>query len=221
MSWFTSAVAKVVQFVTRTATRISIDPRPKAIATQFATRDASHPLKKIALVSEIALLFKRIKYKEDPLNGRLDYVPHPTAFQRGIDLGTVENPYADDDCDGYAIFCAAVLLKSQLADVVWYATASYTYVDGPRKGEQAGHAVCVYRDKTTNKHHWIGNWHGGVPMDLPSPEGWVEALERYGMPADAPADAQRPRRANQAQRSFCVLQSDDTVVFANMVMDRG
>jgi hypothetical protein len=81
-------------------------------------------------------------YKRDPLQGKLDYLAHPSRLAKNI---------ADDalfgDCDDHAIWWCTTLLKSGLAKRTWF--SFYTMVK-KNSLEMSGHAICVlqYEDGT-------------------------------------------------------------------------
>jgi hypothetical protein len=83
-------------------------------------------------------------WKEDPLKGAFDYMPHPTVIQDHINHN---KPL--DDCDGHAIYWAANLLNSNLASKVWIGTVHMKKKDGTI----SGHCVCLFED-FLNKHYW-------------------------------------------------------------------
>ena len=101
-------------------------------------------------------------YREDPLNGRLDYLAHPKLIEKRIREGRFV-----DDCDGHGIYWTAVLLKSGLAAKVWFSSIQY------RTGaELNGHVICVWEDLSGQL--WWADY--GYPQKIYNQWEW---LDRY------------------------------------------
>ena len=75
------------------------------------------------------------RYRKDPLNGKLDYLTHPSRLARNVEE---ELPFGD--CDDHAIYWCVALLKSGLADRAWFSF----YQMEKQDGSFSGHAVCVF-----------------------------------------------------------------------------
>lgn len=81
------------------------------------------------------------KWTEDPFNGMLDYMPHPTKVQDRINKNLML-----DDCDGHAIYWATVLLNSKLMKRTWISTIHFK----KSGGSIGGHVVCLMEDFNGN-----------------------------------------------------------------------
>ena len=115
--------------------------------TQTLTRKKKYP--EVKTYESIADIPPAIKYgrnwREDPIKGLLDIVMSPRKFQYLIDKGSEEF----GDCDDHALYWAAALLKSNLADKAWLGTVWYSKADGSMK---SGHVVCVF--SKGGKSYW-------------------------------------------------------------------
>jgi hypothetical protein len=117
-----------------------------------------------------------LKWTEDPWNGKLDVVKHPTFLQEAIE----KHPDYADDCDGFAAYWAVALRKSNLADECWFA---YSLWAGDKP---SGHAVCVFR--TGQSWFYVGNWNRCVPIPIASKDAWVDDIAaRMNIPATVAA----------------------------------
>ena len=76
------------------------------------------------------------RYKKDPLNGKLDYLTHPSRLAHNA-----ENELLFGDCDDHAMFWCVGLLKSELAERAWFCFYSMEKVE---TGKTSAHAICVY-----------------------------------------------------------------------------
>ena len=95
-----------------------------------------HAVKKVEKVEDIPPLFDwGRKYLPDPLNGKLDFLAHPSLLEKRSDFLL---PFGD--CDDHAIYWATKIKISNLADRVWF--CFYSMVDKDKK--ISGHAVCVF-----------------------------------------------------------------------------
>lgn len=88
----------------------------------------------------IALDYGR-DWRSDPLKGALDVCMHPTKFQKRMDKATFGQHDKLGDCDDHAMYWCVALLKSGLAQKVWF--SSFQYWDDKTIG---GHAVCSFED---------------------------------------------------------------------------
>ena len=110
------------------------------------------------------------RYKKDPLNGKLDYLTHPSrlAFNAANEL-----PFGD--CDDHAIYWCVALLKGGFASRTWFCIYQMEKEDG----SFSGHAVCVYQSADDDMYYWT---------DYPLPvyldeyrDKWVyKSAETYG-----------------------------------------
>lgn len=104
--------------------------------TMRATR-RNYELKTVDSPEQIPVLFDYgSKYLKDPLDGKFDYLAHPSLLEKRLESGQQFG-----DCDDHAIYYASKLIKSGLADKAWF--AYYTMSD-PTGSNLASHAVCVY-----------------------------------------------------------------------------
>ena len=76
------------------------------------------------------------RYKKDPLNGKLDYLAHPSRLAHNAAL---ELKFGD--CDDHAIFWCVSLLKNDLADRAWFCFYSMEKIE---TGKTSAHAMCVF-----------------------------------------------------------------------------
>ena len=111
--------------------------------TMFVTKFSSNtlPVRTILHSDQLASLIEVCKYyRKDPLNGKFDYLAHPTRLEYNI---SNKDKGMFGDCDDYAIYWISALLKAKIAKEAWF--SFYIFRD---KGEmnKKGHAICVYRD---------------------------------------------------------------------------
>lgn len=139
-----------------------------SIASQMITYRDKYPVKNYNTIEELSSDMSKVKWTEDPWDGNLDVIKHPTFFMEAI----VEHPDYADDCDGFAAFAAVAIKKNFLASEVWFSTA---YWPDANKNTIDGHAVCVYKDKSG--WHWIGNFNKGIPYNCSDRNSWVSQLE--------------------------------------------
>ena len=139
-----------------------------SLAAQMVTYREKFPVARYKNVAALTAAMAPLWWIEDFWNGKLDVLKHPTFMQEAM---AVHPTYADD-CDGYAAYSCVALLKSRIADEVYFGSAQW--VD-PKKNELAGHAVCVYRDPLG--WHWIGNWNACKPYDGLRDQ-WVTQMEQ-------------------------------------------
>lgn len=84
------------------------------------------------------LLNRGQDYTPDPLGGFFDYLNHPTKLEYRL-TSTEHDGFGD--CDDYAIYWIASLLKSNLAKHTWFGIYRFT-----KDNEKNTHAVCVFQD---------------------------------------------------------------------------
>ena len=103
------------------------------------------------------------KYKAD----RRDSLTHPRRIQQRVDEGTV----LLGDCDDHAAYWAAVLLRSGLADEMYFGDLQFE-----TRGRRTGHAVAVFC--TEGSWYWADY---GMPILIPERDAWADSvLGRYG-----------------------------------------
>lgn len=117
--------------------------------TVFLTRKPKTKINKYDTVRALGITMRGIahKWRPDPLSGALDVCMHPSKFQRGINGESEEL----GDCDDYAMYWAACLKDSNLADEVYFAACHYINND---TGKIGGHAVCVFIDSEDGELYW-------------------------------------------------------------------
>lgn len=109
------------------------------------------------------------RWREDPLNGRLDTLTHPTRVQKRIN----ENARGFEDCDGHAAYWCVSLLKSGLAQRAWFA---FYQMEHNESGKISGHAVCVFQDGN-GVRYWADY---RKPTEWNEPFEWAEqSAERF------------------------------------------
>ena len=77
------------------------------------------------------------RYKKDPLNGKLDYLAHPSRLAKNVED---RSPFGD--CDDHAIYWCVALLKNKIAERAWFCFYSME----KDNGETSAHAICVFQD---------------------------------------------------------------------------
>ena len=111
------------------------------------------------------------RYKKDPLNGKLDYLTHPSKLAHNaayeLDFG---------DCDDHAIFWCTALLKNKLATHAWFCFYS---MEKEADASLSAHAVCVFR-AASNGVYYLCDYN--LPTNLgEQPTGWMqESAKGYG-----------------------------------------
>jgi len=85
------------------------------------------------------------RYKSDPLNGKLDYLTHPSRLAYNA-----ANKLPFGDCDDHAIYWCVALLKGKHASRVWFCI----YQMEKENGDLSGHAICVYKSATDGMYYW-------------------------------------------------------------------
>lgn len=106
---------------------------------------------------------KLLKWTEDPFGGKLDVIKHATFMKQAM----IKNPGHSGDCDDFANYYIATLLKSGIvkspSDVMF--DFFYWYKDDSTKQNKiSGHAVCVFKYK--DNWWWAGNWNRCQPMKI-------------------------------------------------------
>jgi hypothetical protein len=135
------------------------------------------PVRVAATVEEVAArLAGERQYTPDPLSGLVDIMRHPRHVQARLDAGT---PIGD--CDEFAAYWLACLLKSGLADRAYLGIYQGTRIGD---GRPVGHALTLYdvdlpRPPTSNRDGAVGPL--PEPADRPSvsERRWVD----YRLPA--------------------------------------
>ncbi len=86
------------------------------------------------------------RYRKDPLNGKLDYLTHPSKLAHNA-----ANELEFGDCDDHAIFWCTALLKNGLAKRAWFCFYSMEGIDD---GRMSAHAVCVFEHADKDMFFW-------------------------------------------------------------------
>ena len=136
------------------------------------------------------------RYKKDPLNGKLDYLAHPSRLAYNLDN---ELPFGD--CDDHAIFWCTALLKSELADKVWFCFYSMEKV---QTGQMSAHAICVY--EKDDMFYWT-DYRLPACLDEYRDKAIVRSAEAYGANA-----------ITGAMIEVVEVLDDDTPVFGEIVI---
>ena len=106
-------------------------------------------------------------WRPDPLKEKLDVLMHPTKFQQRLDKATFGEKDELGDCDDHAMYWCVTLLKSGLAEKVWF--SSFQFWD--QQGVIGGHAVCTFED--ADGQLWWADYRNPVRMD----DKWDFALQ--------------------------------------------
>ena len=85
------------------------------------------------------------RYKKDPLNGKLDYLTHPSKLAHNA---AFRLPFGD--CDDHAIFWCTVLLKNEMAKRAWFCF----YTMEKQDGSTTAHAICVFQSSENDMYFW-------------------------------------------------------------------
>lgn len=141
----------------------------QALAQQAVFYKSGFPVPRYKSIKEITDATAKLRWTEDPWNGKLDVIKHPTFMQQAIE----KHPDYAGDCDDFAAYWCVALDKSALADEQWFACG--LWVD-PKTQEIAGHAVCVFRVK--DKWWYAGNWNQCVPLEINCSTGWFWDFEK-------------------------------------------
>lgn len=139
--------------------------KPATALMQRSTYRIAHPVKRYASVEEITLATSKLKWTEDPWNGKMDIVKHPTFMQEAID----SHPDYAGDCDDYAMYWIVALRKSGLAKDAFM--ASVLWEDS---GDISGHACCVF--SINGQWYWVSNWYKCVPQKIDTMYGWMNKM---------------------------------------------
>lgn len=159
----------------------------KSSATQWATYCPGSPVRRYDAIPAVTEALQHIQYRSDTaeslldsLTGlprdlgqgalavaevlgkskdKVDFLRHPTQMQKGIDAGTPDLKIHVGDCEDYAGFIAAALIKGRLAVGVKLVCLSWRRTSG----EVAAHMVCAYERE--GQRYWQGNWKGGAPYE--------------------------------------------------------
>lgn len=110
------------------------------------------------------------RYRSDPLNGKLDYLTHPSKLAYNA-----ANELDFGDCDDHAIFWCTALLKSEMAKRVWFCFFTMEKPDG----SMSAHAICVYQDADSDTYYWC-DYHLPIYLDEFRDKWLQRAAEAYG-----------------------------------------
>ena len=136
-------------------------------------------------------------YRRDPLNGKFDYLTHPTRLAYNVD-----NRTGFGDCDDHAIYWCTAIKKSNLADKVWF--CFYSMVR-EKTLKLSGHAVCVFYKADEDQYYWCDY---GLPNTIEKKEYWpIESAEKYDSSAFVATMCE-----------VIELKDDDTPIFGETVV---
>ena len=108
------------------------------------------------------------RYKKDPLNGKLDYLTHPSKLAHNA---AFELEFGD--CDDHAIFWCTALLKNKLATHAWFCFYSMEKIED---ASTSAHAICVFRGASCGRYYWCDY---NLPTSLgEQPTGWMQESAR-------------------------------------------
>jgi len=139
------------------------------IAQQLPFYRDKFPVHVYGSIAELTAATATLTWTEDPWDGNLDVVKHPTFMQEAI----AQHPDFAGDCDDHTAYDCVALHKSKLADEQWFATVMW--LDNKTKSVE-GHAVCVFRVK--DRWFYMGNWNRCVPIPLHDRTTWVCDVEQ-------------------------------------------
>jgi hypothetical protein len=137
------------------------------------------------------------RYKKDPLNGKLDYLTHPSRLARNVELG---EPFGD--CDDHAIYWCVALLKSGLASRAWLCIYQMEKEDG----SFSGHAICTFKSTKDNMYYW---------SDYPLPTYLDEYRDKWAY-RSAQTYGATPLCAGMIE--VTAVKEDDTPVFGEITV---
>lgn len=140
--------------------------RAAIAASQRATFRKNNPVKVYKTIEEITEATSKLVWTEDPWDGKIDIIKHPSFMQEAIET----HPAYSGDCDDFAAYWVCALRKSRLADASFMAFAFWE-----KDNDIAGHAVCVYLKD--GSWWWVGNWFKCVPQKIPDAYGWISAIQ--------------------------------------------
>lgn len=140
----------------------------KAEISQEITRKPNSPVTIYKSIQEITEATSKLKWTEDPWSGKLDLIKHPTFMQESIN----SHPEYSGDCDDFAAYWCAALLKSNLSNEVYIGICFYN-----KGNENSGHACCVY--KYDNKWFWVSNWKKCEPIEINTNKDFAKSMVEY------------------------------------------
>ncbi len=136
-------------------------------------------------------------YKSDPLNGKLDYLTHPSRLAKNVADGK-----AFGDCDDHAIWWCTTMLKAELAERAWF--CFYTMVK-KNSSEMSSHAIALvkYEDGT---FAWT---------DYRLPSGLMQDWQKWPYRS---ADAYNAYPVAAVMIEVTDLEDDDTPIFGEITV---
>ncbi len=137
------------------------------------------------------------RYKKDPLNGKLDYLTHPSRLAKNAELG---DPFGD--CDDHAIYWCVALLKGGFARRTWFCIYQMEKEDG----SFSGHAICVFESAKDGMYYW---------SDYPLPNCLDEYRDKW-VYRSAQAYGANPICAGMIEVE--AVREDDTPVFGEITV---
>jgi len=137
------------------------------------------------------------RYKRDPLNGKLDYLTHPSRLAHNA-----ENELPFGDCDDHAIYWCVALLKAGFASQTWFCIYQMEKEDG----SLSGHAICVYKSASDGMYYWV---------DYPLPSCMDEFRDKWAYRSAETYNA-TPLCAGMIE--VTEVKEDDTPVFGEITV---
>ena len=137
------------------------------------------------------------RYKKDPLNGKLDYLTHPSRLALNAETGA---PFGD--CDDHAIYWCVALLKGGFAKRAWFCIYQMEKEDG----SFSGHAICTYQSTDDDMYYWT---------DYPLPKYLDEFRDKW-VYRSADTYAAKPLSAGMIE--VVDVKEDDTPVFGKITV---
>lgn len=145
--------------------------RAQMRVAQEITRRPGSPVGVYEGIGALSDATAKLRWTEDPWQGKLDLVKHPTFLQEAM----TSHPDYSGDCDDFANYWLAALHKNHLADrdKLYFAVALW---------EGGGHAVASYRDRD-GYWWWAGNWNRCKPYPSNNEYDWITGISsRMGKP---------------------------------------
>ena len=104
----------------------------------------SFPVKKYKTVYELQKEVSRLAWRQDPHNGKWDYISSPETVSYKLENGRDAPKVKAEDCDGIHFFIAFCLARMKDVEDVQYLGTVYN---------SGAHATCVYTH-LGKKYHW-------------------------------------------------------------------
>jgi hypothetical protein len=139
----------------------------KYTATQLLTYSPNYKIPQYNSITQIQEATSKLKWTTDPWDGKLDIVKHSTFMQEAIE----KHPDYSGDCDDFANYWVASILKNNLAKNVY---VGFGFWRGRLPKDIVGHACCVF--EKDNKWYWVSNWYSCEPQEIGNSSGWIDQM---------------------------------------------